>query len=365
MTAISRPGPVGALTPLLLLMWLGGAQPARAQNYVMELETLDASVAALEQPRPEYPGGDIRTGQEGWVRIAFVVTPDGRAIDPIIVDSSGGIGFEREAVRVIQRWRFDASGVEHPHNLVDMRFEIYRGRDAATSNFIRRYRRIVTHLQREENDMARKQADSAYELGGWNLYESVMLWLMIGRVEGAEGHPTQKLECYRRALGVSNEQSLWGEDKSELLRKILELELEHGQYAAAESTLNHLRRVPNNEEQLRLLTEKIAELDATLADTDMWVARGALYNACNCEEGRPVWTYRPARRIFSFDNVDDGVERYEARCAEGRVSSLIEPGVPVTLPDSWGECRIFVFGDDGANFDFREHEVKDSDVVVE
>lgn len=357
--------PVGAgLTVITLLIVAAGA-PALAQNYVMDLENSDTDIVALDQPLPEFPGGNIRSGQEGWVRLAYMVSADGRALEPIIVDSSGGAGFELEAKRVVPAWRFEASGTEHPNNLVDLRFEIYRGRDAATSNFIRRYRRIVTHLHHEENDVARKQVDAAYELGGWNLYESVMLWLMIGRVEGVEGKTTQKLESYRRALGISNRQSLWGEDKSELLRKIFELELEHGQYAAASATLARLRQEPDNGEALELLTEKIAELERAMAADDDWIARGTLYNACDCDEGRPVWTYRPARRVFSFDNLDDGVDRYEARCAAGRVSAAIEPAETVSLPAEWGRCRVFVFGSDGASFDFREHAVKDSAVVVE
>jgi TonB family protein len=350
--------------PALALIALTCAVPAaNAQNFVIDLEAQNPGANALDQPLPEYPGGNVRSGQEGWVRMSYVVTGDGRAIDPIIIDSSGGDSFEREAIRVMPRWRFEQTGVEHPYNLVDLRFEIYRGRDMATSNFIRRYRRIVTHLHHEENDVARKQVDETARLGGWNLYESVMLWLMVGRVEGVEGKSTEKLESYRRALGISNKQSLWGEDKAELLRKIFELELEHGQHAAAAATLAQLKRVPGNEEELKLLVDSISELERKLAGGDALVARGKLYNPCNCAQGSPVWNYSPARRVFSFENVDQGVERFEARCVSGRISDAVEPGKSVLLPDDWGKCRVFVFGSDGAGFDFREHDVKDSVVV--
>jgi len=45
----------------------------------------------------------------------------------------------------------------------------------------------MTNLHYERPEAARKEVDSAVELGAWNLYESSMLWLVIGRVEGAEG----------------------------------------------------------------------------------------------------------------------------------------------------------------------------------
>ena len=191
---------------MALVSTLGLTSTSFAQTHEYELSNIGPAVA-VEQADPEYPGHTVRSGQEGWVRMHFVVAPDGRAIDPIIIDSSGGGGFEEEARKVISEWRFEApaSGAELPNNIVNIRSEYRRGKDAATSNFIRRYRRIVTHLHHEEYDTARKMVDEAYELGGWNLYESAMLWLMMGRVEGAEAvsytHltlPTSSVMCRSR-----------------------------------------------------------------------------------------------------------------------------------------------------------------------
>lgn len=360
-----RPCPGSVFAAAVIIMSLSLAPPAAAQNFVMDLETNDSGVTPSSQPDPNFPGDTVRKGQEGWVRMSFVVTADGRAIDPIIIDSVGGSGFEREAKAVLPRWQYEPREHESPGALVDLRFEIYRGRDAATSNFIRRYKRIVTHLYHEEAATARELVDAASELGGWNLYESVMLWLMQGRVAGAEGDDTAKLEHYRRALGVSDSQSLFGEDKCELLRKIFELEVQHGQYAAAKETLAHLKRVPGHKDDIEMLAEKITEMQARLDSDEMLVARGTLYNTCDCEDGEPIWNYAPARREFSFANFDEGVDRFEARCRSGRISGMVETDRTWTLPDSWGSCRIYVFGEDGASFDFREHEVKDSNVVTE
>ena len=79
-----------------------------------------------------------------------------------------------------------------------------------------------------------------------------------------------------------------------------------------------------------------------------------------CDEGQPLWHYVPARRTFSFDNLNGEVERFEARCEDARISGPVVTGKTWTLDDSWGACRVFVFGDGGATFDFLEH-LKDSD----
>jgi len=58
------------------------------------------------------------------VQLSYVVTPDGRAIDPIIINSSGGPEFEDEMRKVTESWRFEPSvtGAELPFNVSNTRF---------------------------------------------------------------------------------------------------------------------------------------------------------------------------------------------------------------------------------------------------
>jgi len=333
------------------------AIPAAAQKYDIALDTGGVSATAIRQPVPEYPDSVVRRGQEGWARMNFVVTAAGNAVDPIIVDSSGGGGFEQEARNVVSQWEFEsnATSLELPNNTVNIRFEIARGKDRARRDFVRRYRSVVTLLAYEEYEPARQQVDQAYAFGGWNLYESTMLWLMIGRVDGAEGHNTDKLEKYRRSLGVSNHNSLDGEDRRDLLMKIFELEYEHAQYAAAISTLESLRSEPDNQKEIASLQAKAAEIEQLIASGATFSAKATIYNSCDCETGTPLWSYAPVHRTFAFTNLSGNVEHFEARCDTNRIRDTIATDKTWTLPREWGSCKIFVFGDDGASFEFVEH----------
>lgn len=72
--------------------------------------------------------------------------------------------------------------------------------------------------------------------------------------------------------------------------------------------------------------------------------------------------------VMDLETTDSGLEAIAQPLPEyrgDRVSGAVEPGKPVLLPEDRGQCRILVFGADGAGFDFREHGVKDSDDVVE
>jgi len=65
--------------------------------------------------------------------------------------------------------------------------------------------------------------------------------------------------------------------------------------------------------------------------------------------------YTPARRDFSFAEVSGNVESFEARCDNHRLSAQVATGTRWSLPAEWGSCRIFVFGDDAASFEFIEY----------
>ncbi len=339
---------------------LGTVSPAIAKNYDIKIENTSVAAVPVDQPNPSFAGEGVRRGQEGWVLINFVVTPDGRAVDPIVVDSSGGHQFEESARAVLDQWLFEAPGEERANNTAEIRFEIPRSRDRASSDFMRRYRLIVTNLFYEDVEKARARVDQALEIGGWNLYESTMLWLMVGRVEGAEDNATGKLETYRRALGTSNRISLGVDDRKDLLIKLFKLEIEHAQYAAATETFRMLEDEPGSQNTVESLQDKIAEMERSLAAAEPIVARATVFNPCNSEEGKPLWTYVPVRRTFSFAALSGNVERFEVRCERDRLQGLVEAGKTWSLPASAGSCQVFVFGDDGASFEFVEHSETES-----
>ena len=68
-----------------------------------------------------------------------------------------------------------------------------------------------------------------------------------------------------------------------------------------------------------------------------------------------MWFYEPQRRTFSFDNIEGEVTSFEARCQRQRIKGEVTSDREWELPDDWGSCQVFVFGDDGATFDFLGH----------
>jgi TonB family protein len=330
---------------------------AHAGKYAVELDTNGVSATAVAQPPPEFPDGDMRGGQEGWVRMNFVVGPEGRAFDPVIVDSSGGPLFEQAALAAVPGWQFDTpgTGMASANNTVEVRFEVGGDSDRAGRSFLRRYRDIVSDLYYEKPANAREKVDMANGFGGWNLYESTMLALLNARVEAAEGDAAEELEYYRRALAISGPTTLKRKNRLEILVRIFELQVDSQQYGEALTTLEELRAAKGSETTLVELDGKISRLETAIEGDERLAVAATIYSPCDCDGGRPLWVYTPARRNFSFAEVNGNVESFEARCDNHRLSAQVATGTRWSLPAEWGSCRIFVFGDDAASFEFIEY----------
>jgi len=329
---------------------------AARDNYATDSD-YEGLAVAIDRDLPDFPRQKRRWTQEAWVRLSYVVTADGQAVDPIVINSSGGIDFENEVRKVTERWRFKPSdtGAELPYNIANMRFVI-RGRGKGTTRKFARYaKHIMKNLHGNNVEVARRHADEAVEIGGWNLYESTILWLMLGRIEGAEGNDPGKLEMYRRGLAVSDSRSLRRNARIDLLEDIFELESKLHQYAAAMVTLETLSDVRGSSEVLEHLSARSAAIVEILDNQDVVAAQATVSNPCNCDDGVALWDYIPIRRTFSFANLNGNVERFEARCERQRISGVVETDQKWTLAADWGNCQVFVFGDDGATFDFLGH----------
>ncbi|MFT0212083.1 energy transducer TonB [Pseudomonas sp. F1_0610] len=66
----------------------------------------DSEVIPLNEVLPVYPDQARRRGIEGYVKLAFTITRDGRVENIRVVDSSPRNVFDREARRAATRWRF-------------------------------------------------------------------------------------------------------------------------------------------------------------------------------------------------------------------------------------------------------------------
>ena len=68
------------------------------------------------------------------------------------------------------------------------------------------------------------------------------------------------------------------------------------------------------------LAARSREIATILANDPVLVASAIVVSPCGCDAGVALWDYVPARRTFSFADLNGNVERFEARCELQRLS---------------------------------------------
>lgn len=82
------------------------APAASAASSALSAANNDAEVIPLNEVLPVYPDNARRRGIEGYVKLAFTITPNGKVENVRVVESSPKNVFDREARRAAVRWRF-------------------------------------------------------------------------------------------------------------------------------------------------------------------------------------------------------------------------------------------------------------------
>lgn len=83
-------------------------------------ESPPAPVAAAPSPRlirivrPDYPQDALVVGAEGWVNVSMSVTPAGKVFDPRVEESSNARLFDRAALAVVRKWKYEPFAAADP-----------------------------------------------------------------------------------------------------------------------------------------------------------------------------------------------------------------------------------------------------------
>jgi protein TonB len=73
---------------------------------------ISANVIPLVRIAPRYPMRAANRRIEGWVKVQFTITKEGKVADAVVVDSEPKHTFDRAALSAIKRWKFKAKVIE-------------------------------------------------------------------------------------------------------------------------------------------------------------------------------------------------------------------------------------------------------------
>ena len=331
-----------------------------AQEAVAPSDATFVNAQPLERANPTYPLAALRQGQEGWVMLSFVISRAGEVGELMIEDSSGVPVLEKAAMDAVEDWRYSPamqSGQPTEQAMVKTRIEFHlEGQTGASRAFIAKARRAFTAI--EERDFAAAQpVIDELEFGGRkNLYEDAWFWwLKYVHLEASGSTDTTAMQqSLQRALGYDVEY-LPPDQFVDAAQRLYISYIKSVDFSSAVETFERLRdaktaqRSDNYARVIEVLTPSYERIQDVVASDEVISQEGRVGEF-------DYWVHDLLRRSFSITNVGGRLDELDVRC---RLATKRYSPVPTdsiwTVPESWGECGVYIKGEPGTTFTFNEH----------
>lgn len=319
-----------------------------------EVKRLNAYQPAqvIERKDPTYPQSAARSGNEGWVMMSYVIDVDGNVQDPIVEDFEGDKNFKRSAVRALKNWKFapamkDGKPTEQCHSAVRFDFTMSDANGASRS-FVRIYKKARDLLA--SGDISGAEAQLA-ELKGdndFNRYENAWMSSLEANIAKELGDDERELKAIGRTISTSathtSEKSTFNDEYlGYLYQRSFVLETQLGYFADALQTAEKIAQKDNGESLIQPLQNTIDDVIAMIASDEHLVTDVNLRDS-----GR--YFHSLARNKFAFIDIVGNLSTVEVRCETHREKFTVAEQYVWSIPASWGQCRVIVEGQQGANF---------------
>lgn len=305
---------------------------------------------------PTYPRVELVRGNQGWVELSFVVSKEGKVLDPVVEASSGSRHFESAAVRSVKNFRYEPATVNGEpvrqcKTKTRISFAIEGSTDKVSRKFHRGFKRIEKLLNEQEVEQAEERLEAMFESKGLTLGEISWLWALKARIASVTGDKDAELTAVKRALG-SSEQWLPDDLRAALLNVRVVREIETGNYAGALESWKRLKAM--DDAAMKAIEPAIAEIRKLAASDTLFYQEGRIGESPACESCDSNWQYQPLRRSIELADVDGKLDSIELRCDWQHFVDEARPGKAWQIPEDWGDCKVIVLGEPGTRFKLYE-----------
>lgn len=307
----------------------------------------------LERAQPTFPFGPSRRKQEGWVRFTYVITEEGKVIDPVVVDSSGEPAFEIEAMKAIKTWQFepakqDGKPIQQCEQEVQFNFNLKGASDGVRRPFNSRYKKAQEALRNDDLELANQIVDEMREKKIWNMYENAWFWMLKSRVYALEGNEPKELSSLYRANNSDDSKKFLGDENYSFnLGRIFVLELKAQKFARAHKTFLTLKEQSNASEQIAKLQTYFDRLDGLLSSDEALVQQATINE-------RGIKNHQLYRSSFAIGEINGEIDMLDIRCDNKRTKFTAAEDTYWSIPTSWGTCTVLFEGDENTTFSIIE-----------
>lgn len=321
-------------------------------------ESAQQSVPAkqIKRSAPRYPATELRKGKQAWVQVAYCIDENGTPQNVSVIESVGNNRFETAAVNSIKEWRFEPAMQNgkpswQSRNQTYITFAIEDYNKGADRRFINDFRKMGKLIDSGDLEKADEIFRKHYESGDLSLYELGKLWSQRVRYEAVAGDLHKINMALHRATASNGE---WIDEKSYvgLLQYRIKVELQLGQYYAAKRTFKKLIKATDATSEEVMSFQPTMDKVQQMIDGDQILRINAeVRRKGECAYCDDSWFFTPVRDDFTFANISGSVDSIEMRCDHKRFEAEVSDLVEWHIPESWGTCRINVYGEPGTTFD--------------
>ena len=347
------------VSSLPLLAVLAATSSAAQEPDSVSAETY-IKARPIERSAPSFPVDALSRGQEGWVMVSFIISPEGEVEEPMIEDSSGVPSLERAALQAVRKWRYSAAlrngtPVEQSMTKTRIVFELDGGRKGASPQFVKKYRAVAQLIDNGEFAAVPALLEDMESSGRVNLYEDAFFWwLKYVYLEKTKSADTkQMIDDLRSAIGYE-EDYLPADQFVVAAARLYALEVKTADLSHARSTFERLRdsKTARRSKQytpvIEALSPSYMQIEQLIAGNTVLIAPGEIGN-------HDYWVHDLLRRSFSLGKINGRVDVVDVRCERGTKRYDSFPNDAVwQVPKSWGLCGVYIKGEPGTTFTFED-----------
>ncbi len=332
------------------------AEPAGAEEQKSTGTQISTPARLIEQPSLVYPASARRRNLEGWVLLSYVIDTDGSVKDVIVTDSSARDIFNLAAISGVKKWKYAPAMVNgqptvqcNNQKLIVFEIDYDQSERGARRSFVQQYRKASALVQQRKYQQALDIVHKLEEKSALNLYEIARLSLLKAGIDASTGRLVDAIRELKWTTRRPDymEQDLYAFAVTELFK----LQVNQKQYRDALNTYARIEkytdRASTDPEIIRLRDH----LKQMAEGTTPFGVKGIITK----ENAPTFWRYAPLRREFAFQDISGKFDDFSLRCTRKHFTGEVTESVSWKIPQDWGRCTLYVFGQAGSAFTLVEY----------
>lgn len=334
-----------------LLSFLVSASPVFSIEISKHLSTIIDPVP-IKRIHPKYPLDAARDGKSGWAKLSFVINEEGRVKDIVINEVVGHRGFGKAAKKALRKWRYspameNGKPIQQCVNTMQMSFQIARG--GVSKSFRSKYGEALAAIDNKNYEQLKEKLTemSDYAFG---LPDEIDYYHTLS-AHYAEHINDEELELKHLNRISLTDVDEDGKRKLSILNKRFYLSVNLNKFHEAFKIYEQLKKLDAAQPYLTAYEQMIKEVDVFISSENNIVIPADI-------KDKDFWFYSLVRNEFSLVDINGTLNKLDVRCANKRHVYTVEKNNTWSIPKSWENRSVLVYGDDNTRFKLIEHPLK-------